>query len=419
MKVVLLNTTEMEGGAGRAAHRLHQGFLKIGLDSCMLVQQRSTHDRRVIAPDSKLGRGLNALRPTLDQLPQRVFAPNAMTGFSTLWFPDGVRKVLFDHEPDIVHLHYLAKGFMQIETLAKIGLPLVWTMHDEWAYTGGCFYTGGCERYQASCGACPKLGSKGEKDLSRWVWRRKQKAWRNLQITFVCPSRWLADRAARSTLFAGQKIQVIANGIDLEQFKPLDRRVARQWLNLPQEKKLVLFSAMRGAHNPYKGFHFLPELLQHLADLGWQDQMELLILGDGEVEDLPGAALPVRWMGHFQDEVTIALLNAAVDVQVAPSLQDNLPNTVMEALACGTPCAAFRVGGISEMIDHQENGYLAAPGEVRDLADGVHWILENSERYQNLSSQARLTARKRFDLVQQASKYGDLIAGILSREEHA
>ncbi|MBN2547923.1 MAG: glycosyltransferase [Anaerolineales bacterium] len=415
----MLNTSDLEGGAARAVYRLHQGFRSLGIDSQMVVQRSITHQRYIHAPQSKLDRGISALRPSIDQLPQWLFAPSGMTEYSMGWFPDRVASRVWALKPDIVHLNFLGKGFVRPETLPRFHRPLVWTLHDEWAYTGGCYHAGSCERYKASCGVCPKLESRHENDFSRWVWQRKQRAWHNLSITLVCPSRWLAERAGRSSLLSGQDVRVIANGVDLERFKPLDRQTARQWLNLPQEKRLILFSAVRAAQNPYKGFQFLPELLQRLSDLGWQERMELLILGEGDAQDFPEAALPVRWFGHVQDEITVALLNAAVDVLVVPSLQDNLPNTVIEALACGTPCAAFRVGGIPEMLDHQENGYLAALGDASDLAAGVHWILEDPVRYGHLTLQARQTAEGRYDLFQQARQYASLFEELILRQKHA
>jgi glycosyltransferase involved in cell wall biosynthesis len=413
VKVLSFSTTEMEGGAARAANRLHQGLLGVGVDAYLMVQSRSTSSDRVISAPSKFGRGLNVLRPSLDQLPLYVCGRKGLGSFACQWFPDAIHSQVQSLRPNVLQLHWVNKGFLRIETVGRLAQPIVWTLHDMWPMTGGCFHSGECERYMVNCGSCPKLDSRRERDLSRWIWRRKRRAWGSKSITVVCPSEWMAKRARTSSLFAGRRIEVIPNGLDLQRYRPVERNLARQWLGLPQECRLIMFSAVKGELNPFKGYQYLPDLLEELDALDWRERLELVVLGDVSTDVLSRSPLRTHYLGHLQDEATLALAYGAVDVFIAPSVIDNLPNTVMEAMACGTPTAAFQVGGIPEMIDHQENGWLAAPGKVDELAAGVDWILQDSERGKRLGLQARRKALQEYDQELQAKRYLALYQDLL------
>ncbi len=408
MKVVLVSTSDFRGGAARAAFRLHQGLRRLGCDSQMLVQSRESDDPRVHAPEGKLARGFAALRPTLEQLPLRILAPAVRLPFSTQWFPDDVNRRLRKLQPQVVNLHWFHKGFLRIESLPRLPSPLVWTLHDMWAFTGGCHYAGDCDHFHSKCGACPQLNSRRVNDLSRWVWQRKQRSWQKADFTLVCPSRWLAGQASQSALFAGRRIEVIPNGIDLERYRPFPKGQARDWLRLPQDKMLILFSAMGGPSNPNKGFQYLAPVMQALHSAGWGDRLGWMLLGETHAEQIAGLPGRVISMGHLHDDLSLALVYAATDILIVPSLQDNLPNAAMEALACGTPCVAFEVGGIPEMVDHLENGYLAQPGDPQSLAAGLEWALGDDDRLSRLAQMARQKAVRAFDQKVQAARYLDL-----------
>ncbi|MEW6496178.1 MAG: glycosyltransferase, partial [Cyanobacteriota bacterium] len=268
------------------------------------------------------------------------------------------------------------------------------------------------DRYNNSCGACPQLGSQKNEDLSRWVWQRKAKAWKNLNLTIVTPSHWLAKCASSSSLFQNLRIEVIPNGLDTQQYKPIPRQVARKILNLPQDKLLILFGAMYPNSDRRKGFHFLQQALQRLGATAWQNQAELVIFGASRPKEPIGLGLNAHYLGKLSDDISLAVVYAAADVFVAPSLEDNLPNTVMEAIACGTPSVAFNIGGMPDMIEHQHNGYLAKPFESEDLARGIVWVLENKERYQKLCDRARQKAEQEFTLEIQALRYKTLYSEI-------
>ena len=397
MKVLLLSTSDMRGGAAKAAYRLQEGVLAAGVDSQMLVQEKNGNDRSVIGPDGKINKGLSALRPTLDMLPQYI-SRNSAPSFSTAWFPDGLHGKIRQLSPDIIHLHWINKGFVKIKSLRRFGSPLVWTLHDMWAMTGGCHYDRGCKRYEAGCGNCPMLRRSGKYDLSYWNIRRKQVAWRDLDITIICPSQWIAACAAKSSLFKNNRIKVIPYGIDLRRFRPIDRQQARDWLGLPKDRRLILFNAVNPINNSQKGYPYFREALRILKHNKTLKKAEIVLFGASETEAAPDLPFVTHFLGVLQDELSLALACAAVDILVAPSVQDNLPLTVMEALACGVPTAAFRVGGIPEMIDHQENGFLADFEDTQALAHGIEWILESPERHSRLSAAARLKAQQNYDI---------------------
>ncbi|MFQ4139764.1 glycosyltransferase family 4 protein [Nodosilinea sp. PGN35] len=401
MKILHLSTSDLDGGAAKAAYRIHRGLISNGLGSTMLVRHKLSSDPTVIANKTILAQ----VGSKVDGRPLKRYAQRERTMFSPQWFPDSVVGRVQALNPDVVHLHWTCNGFLQIESLAKFKKPIVWTLHDMWAFTGGCHYAKDCDGYTKGCGSCPQLGSNSAKDLSHNVWLRKAKAWRNLQLTVVTPSQWMAQCANASSLFSQSRVKVIANGIDGERYRPIRKAVAREALNLPKDKRLVLFGAGSTTGDQRKGFHHLLAALQRLQFDEWRDRLELVIFG----ESAGNSALPIpyktHYLGRLNDDASIALAYASADVFLAPSLQDNLPNTIVESLMCGTPCVAFKVGGMVDMIDHQRTGYLVEPFDVENLAQGIAWTLGDDLRRSELSQQARVQALRKFDLFKQAEMY--------------
>jgi glycosyltransferase involved in cell wall biosynthesis len=387
----------------------------------MLVQTKYSDDRKVIGSpaSSGIGKVIAGARLSLDPLPLKLYPKRDRSYYSLQWLPDNIASKVAHLEPDVVNLHWINAGYLQIETLAKLNKPLVWTLHDMWAFTGGCHYNQECDKYTASCGACPQLGSSKDWDLSRWVWQRKAKAWKKLNLTVVTPSVWLAKCAKESSLFRDRRVEVIPYGLDLDKYRPINKKVARELLRLPQDKQLVLFGALRATSDKRKGFHLLQPALQELSQAGWQDKLELMVVGASRPEKSPEFGFDCHYLGTLNDDLTLALAYSAADVFIAPSLQDNLPNTVLEAIACGTPCVAFNIGGMSDMIEHQQNGYLAEPYKIDDLVRGIVWVLENEERYQKLSYRAREKAEREFALEIQARRYLSLFSEILEKGDRS
>jgi len=407
LKVLILSTKDIAGGASRAAYRFHRGFLTAGVDSTMLVQNKVSNDRTVISAKSKIQRGIAATRPALNQLPFSLYRDRdrSINIYSTQWLPNNLAEKVAQIDPDIINLHWICGGYVPIEALAKFKQPLVWTFHDMWAFTGGCHYSEECDRFIQSCGACPQLGSRRNWDLSRWVWQRKAKAWQDLNLTIVTPSQWLADTAKSSSLFKNTPVEVIGNGIDPKIYQPHDHELARNILQLPTDKKIILFGALDSTQDKRKGFSLLLTALQHLTTLESCGEVELVIFGGSAPANPIDFGFKTRYIGKLSDDIALSLLYASADVFVAPSIQDNLPNTILEAMFSGTPCAAFRIGGIPDMIEHQQNGYLAQPFLPEDLAQGIHWILQDPQRCQHLARNSRVKAVAAFDLTVQTQKY--------------
>lgn len=414
MKPLLLNTSDISGGAARAAFRLHKGLHSIGVNSNMLVGQKDSDDAGVIGPLSKIGKGFSIIRPTLDSLPLMLYPKRTCTIFSPSVLPDGLSKRMPSQEADIINLHWVAEGFLRIETLLKFRKSIVWTLHDMWAFTGGCHYDEGCGRYKEECGNCPLLGSKRQNDLSHKIWKRKKRSWMELDITIVTPSRWLAECAKTSSLFEDRRIEVIPYGLNLDIYKPMEKNLARERFGLPQDKKLILFGAMSASSDKRKGFQFLEPALKKLS----QDnrECELVIFGTSKPEKPPNLGLKLHYIGQLHDDVSLAMLYAAADLFVAPSVQDNLPNTVMESISCGTPVVAFNIGGMPDMVEHKKNGYLAKPFDTEGLARGISWVLEDDNRVEMLGKAAREKAVREYALEIQARCYLALYEELI--EEH-
>lgn len=407
LRPLLLSASDLRGGAARAALRLHRGLRSIDVDSRLLVQEKLSDDAHVYGPAGKTAKALALLKPALDRLALPAGRrPGAE--FSAARLPDRVAARVRDFAPDLVHLHWINGGFIGVPGVARLPRPLVWTLHDMWPFTGGCHYDASCGRYTEACGHCPQLGAQRPGDLSRRVWRRKRRHWSGLPVTLVTPSRWLADCARRSSLLGRQRIEVIPNGLDLEVFKPTAQPIARSLLNLDPDRRYILFGAVNSVASVRKGFSHLRQALAHYARSQDRPSTELLVFGARGPEPALEFDLPTRYLGTLQDELSLAVWYCAADVFVAPSQQDNLPNTVVEAMACATPCVAFDVGGMADLIDHESNGYLAPPFDAEQLSAGIAQVLNDPQRRSAWGARARDKAEAQWDLHRVAQRYRSL-----------
>lgn len=414
MKTVILNSFDARGGAAIATYRLHQALRGIGVDSQMLVQEKSGGDATVYVPAGRWQQAASMARPYIDHLPLRFYPQRERVPFSAAWLPDSVAARVAALQPELVHLFWINAGFMRLETLRALHKPIVWTLHDMWPFTGGCHYDDECGRYRQGCGACPVLHSMQPRDLSSRILARKQRAWQGLPLTVVATSRWLADAARQSTLFRDLRIEVLPNAVEHGKYQPLDKRVARQAFGLPQDKRLLLFSAFGATRDRRKGFHLLLPALQQLAAEGWGDRMELVVLGAAAPERAVDFGIKAHFISRLDDEISQVLLYSATDVLVAPSTQENLSNTVMESLACGLPNVAFDIGGMPDMISHRHSGYLARAFEPADLAAGIAWVIGDTERQAMLATNARAFAVASYNMPHVAAQYEALYRDILS-----
>jgi len=417
MNILHINAHDVEGGAGKAAWRLHAGLRRIGVGSGLYVQHKhsSSVDVAQDTPRTAIWRRLAPLRPLIDSA-ALVFYPRRKTyNWSVQWLPSDVARRVKALDPSLVHLHWICGGFVPVQALRRFNRPMLWTIHDFWPFTGGCHYPQDCPRYREHCGCCPLLASERDHDLSRCTWNRKQRHWQGLDLTIVSPSRWLADRAAESSLFRNLRIEAIPNGIDTGLYRPIDKETARGILDLRQDRKLILFAAMNATRDANKGADLLFAAARELAT-EWGERAEVIVLGNADA--LPGdLGLPVRGLGTLRDETSMVLAYSAADVTVVPSRQENLPNTIMESQACGTPVAAFRIGGIPELVDHERTGVLAKPFDTHQLAAGISSILSDDRRGREWSSAAREKVEREFEFRKVAGRYLKLYEELVEKGE--
>ena len=378
MRVLIVNTSERTGGAAVAASRLLEALNNNGIKAKMLVRDKQTDNLCVVQhPQQRRLRWAFlwerlVIWMRLHLRRKRLFEIDiANSGADITQLPEF-------QEANIIHLHWINQGMLSLKQIRKIldsGKRVVWTMHDIWPATAICHLTLDCRRFEEQCEACPLSNS-----LATKVWRRKRQMLEKKRVTFVACSEWLAGEARKSALLKGQTIVSIPNPIDTHVFRPGDRQAARKALGLPEDGKMILFVSQR-ATNPYKGMQYLIEACGK-SNLG---DTFVAILG-GHAEELE-SRLPLKSyaLGYINDEHRIVQVYQAANVFVLPSLSENLPNTIMEAMACGVPCLGFNVGGIPEEIEHQKTGYVAAYRDAEDLARGLHWILEEAD-YDTLSN---------------------------------
>jgi len=413
MKILMLNTFDEVGGAAKASIRLLKGVRKHNINAKLFVQFKTGHEKNVICNQNPLRKLLRRLKIFLGLLPVRLYPNKPENNFSPSLLPDSKPNEIATINPDIIHLHWLCAGFLRIETLAKFNKPLIWTLHDSWAFTGGCHVPFECKKYLHNCGACPVLGSSRAKDLSRKTWKRKKKAWRNLDLTVVAPSRWLADCARSSSLFRDVRIEVIPHGLDSQIFLKKDKHHSRNLLGLPQDSKIILFGAVRGTTDPNKGFHLLKSALQVLS----KDFSDLLVVvfSSFESTEMKNLGLPVIGLGRIDDDHKLATIYSAADVFVVPSLQEAFCQTAAESMACGTPVVAFGATGLLDLLEHKKCGYLAQPYDINDLAHGIAWVLKDMNRHKELSLSALQKVKEDFTLEKMSARYVSLYREILEK----
>jgi glycosyltransferase involved in cell wall biosynthesis len=410
MKVLIINISDTHGGAARAAYNLHSSLLAEKVDSQMLVRDKHSGDYRVHGFNYGFNKFFNMIRSTLDSLPLKFYKNKSRTMFSSAWLPlSGVARRINALDADIVHLHWICGAMMSIEELASIKAPIVWSLHDMWPFTGGCHYDEYCYGFKKNCGNCKVLQSDVEIDLSRKTFKRKQKTYSRLHnITVVGLSTWMASEARASTLFKAKNVVNLPNPINTNTFAPFDQVKARELLNLPIGKKLILFGAVGATSDPRKGFKELSAALAH-KDL---HDKELVIFGSSEPREKNGFVQKTHYLGSLHDKASLRALYCAADVTVVPSLQENLSNVIMESLACGTPVVGFKIGGNADMVVHRENGYLAKPFSSEDLATGIDWTIKNNKTGR-LGKNAREKVLNCFNSKVVAKQYIELYKEIL------
>lgn len=393
MKTLHVSKWDILGGAGRAAHRIHNALLRVDVDSWMQVQIKASDEWRVSGPTSTRARYMGQLKSTLSRFVSGLQTESEGGPRKGAWFPSRYAPRINASDTDIVHLHWIAEETISLSELRRIDKPLVWTLHDMWPFCGTEHYApeSDSDRWKSGYTSTNRAPGGRGPDLERRLFNVKLKAY-NRQLSIVAPSAWIADRARESLLFADKPITVIPHPQDLDQFKPLDRGYARIVLGLPATATIIAFGAINGKEGQRKGFDLLTGALRHLKDSGRVENIQLVIFGQSAPRDPKiGVPFPVTFIGHLSDDVSLALLYSACDLFVSPARQEAYGLTSAEAASCGCPAVVFDKTGGAEVIDHQRTGYLAKHLDIGDLAYGMGWVLE-ANRYGALSLAARAKA---------------------------
>ena len=422
MRVLIVNTSERNGGAAVAANRLMEALNNHGVKAKMLVRDKQSDSLTVVGLQGKWWQQWCFLWERLVIFCHLHFSRKHLFELDIANTGTDITRLPEFREADIIHLHWINQGMLSLGVIRKIlnsGKPVVWTMHDIWPATAICHLTLGCNKFKTGCHHCKYLPGNGStRDLSAKVWRRKQHLLDGQSITFVACSRWLEAEAKMSALLNGQKVTNIPNSIDTSIYKVGNRSEARQRLGLPTDKQVILFVSQR-VTNLNKGMEYLIEACNQLVSQHpeMKETTAVAILG-GHAEDvvaeLPFEAYP---LGYVSEEYRIADVYRAANVFVLPSLSENLPNTIMESMACGIPCVGFKVGGIPEEIDHLKNGYVAAYRNAEDLARGIRWILCEAD-YDSLSAAAVKKVNRCYSQQSVALKYTEIYNEAIAQKDY-
>lgn len=399
MKILHLSTDDFSGGASRAAYRLHTALLQNGIDSTMRVLTHQTANDRVIAgrgPRTFTEKVKGCIHKKIREFAERNWKTDNLIMHSFGLVSAGIVDEINRSDADVVNLHWIV-NLLSIEDIGNIRKPIVWTLHDMWAFCGGEHVVNDGETSRFRVGYFPDnrpLGESGP-DLNRQAWESKKKLWANQKFNIVTPGRWMAGCAKDSVLFRDASITVIPNPIEMDHlWRPVPQDFARRVLGLQQDKKYIL-SGSAGGMPHLKGEDLLKQAMTKVI-ASESDSIELLIFGQYQPLNNSDWPCKVHWLGPVRDDHVMTLIYSAADVMMVPSRQDNLPNTAIEAHACGVPVVAFNIGGLPDIVEHQKSGWLAPAFDTENLAQGILWVLSDQNRWGELSAVARTIAQARF-----------------------
>ena len=382
MKVLLVSTSDMVGGGAIAAFRLMEALNNNGVKAKMLVRDKLSSSVTVAQTGTIIPK-------VLERLQIMSYLKGKLWQADTADFGIDITRTEEYKEADIIHLHWINQGMASLSCLKKMikdGKKIVWTLHDEWPYLGICHYRGDCQ--ETECRQCPLLPG----NIAHKHYLQKQNIYKKGNITFVGCSQWITDRAKQAMPDA--EVVHINNCVPHNIFRHIDQTEARKKLDLPLDNKIILFCS-QNLKDERKGYTYLQQALEkfiiHNSQFIIQGPQSMAMdshspkggYGGDQLSTL-NSQLSTICLGkggrYISSPEEMAMMYAAADVFVTPSLQDNLPNTIAEAMSCGTPCVGFNVGGIPEMIDHLQNGYVAQYKDVNDLAEGIQYVLTHDMR---------------------------------------
>ena len=403
MKILFINSSDTKGGAAIAAYRLFEGLRNEGVTVKMLARDKTTNDPDIISClDFERKGWIGNLDKIIWKIKNKIRKqkwkkyPNRESVFLNDLDSISLLRAIRSIDFDILHLHFVANRFLDLHELTKVNKPIVWTLHDSWAFTGICHFFYDCKRYEESCGCCPMLHSDNPNDFTHQIWKIKNEIYKKCDLHIVTPSNWLGNCATKSSLFSGFPLSVIPNGISTQLYKPLPVSEARESLGLDADKHYLLFGAVNATSDSNKGFDLLLEALKQLKQVG-DKQIELLVFGAEQPSCELNFGFLTTYMGIIRDENKLVQIYNSADVVIVPSRSENFSNTILESLSCGTPVVGFDIGGNSDLIAHKQNGYLAKHFDTEDLMSGIVWCLESKNQY-DMSETARMKVDESFNL---------------------
>jgi len=397
---------DLNQGAARGAYWLHKGLLEQNINSILLNNGKLTDSNfeNVVNINnfSKISRILNFIRARLDIYLKKIYSNPRKEIFSTGLFGFNFLNYKYYKEADIIHLHWINGGFLDLKIINKINKPIIWTIRDMWPFTGGCHYTLDCIKYKTKCGNCLFLNSQKEKDLSSFLFKRKMVILNENPITFVGISNWISKKAMQSTILNGHKVQTIFNNIDSKAFKYYRKELAVLELGIKTDKKIILVGAIN-SKNTWKGFHYLKDALNRL------DRKKYCVLTFGKINpsDFDKINLEITHFGFVNDDQLLSKIYSISDVYVTTATQEAFGKTVVEAMSCKTPVVCFDNSGPADLVDHQINGYLSKSFSSSEISKGIEWIV-NNPNYTQICDNASAKVLKEFDNNVIAEKYVNL-----------
>jgi len=397
---------DLNQGAARGAYWLHKGLILNGVNSIILNNGNFNSEKyeRVININELFffSRTINYLRSRLDIYIKKIYRNSRKEIFSTGIFGYNFFHLKEYKEADVVHLHWINGGLINLKDLNNIKKPIIWTIRDMWAFTGGCHYSLDCNRYLTECGNCFFLNSNKEKDLSTYLFNRKKQIITNNSVEIVGISNWITNEAKKSNILKDENISTIFNNINTDIFRPYDIIKSKRDLKIVNEKKIILVGAIN-ANNIWKGFKFLKNALNRLD----VEKHQILTFGKINSKDFNQIDLHVTHLGYIDDDVLLAKIYSLSDVYVTTAIQEAFGKTVVESMACKTPVVCFDNSGPADLITHKKEGYLAKIYSSVDLATGIEWIVNNTN-YNEICDNARKRAKDAFDYRVISKRYIEL-----------
>jgi glycosyltransferase involved in cell wall biosynthesis len=410
MKVYTFNFTDIKGGAAIASHRIHTSLRKRGIDSTMIVYRKFSNDLSVVGPSNLFSKIYRIFRQKLGQSITFFFKRDKKVFNSPSLLPTNWASRINKSDADIIHLHWINLDFISIEDISAISKPLVWTLHDMWAFCGAEHLAWNDFDYVNGY----PVGSNSLFNLNRWVWKRKKKAWQ-IPIHIVTPSQWLADCAKKSSLMCNWPIHVIPNPIDISQWLLLDKLTERENDGILASEKIILFSTSEDLFAYHKGFDLLLEALSIVAQ---NVSFTLLVIGSNAPKETINTPFKIKYMGFIKSVVEMNHFISISDLVVVPSRQESLSYVAMESITCERPVVAFDNTGITDVIMHMYNGYLAKAFDTTDMAKGISMLLEDEGLATKMGQNGRKYTELHFESSVIAERYIDLYHRVLSERNN-